>query len=1270
MSHNSAVLSILEKIASKDKDFRYMATSDLLNELQKDSFKVDGELEKKLSSALLTQLEDTSGDISGLAVKCLGLLVRRVSDMRIEDLSKALCDKVLNVKAKDQQRDIASIGLKTVIAEIPVLSTSTISNQVTTIITSKMLEGAGNKDNMDVVSEALDILTDLLSRFGGLVPAEHARIKECTLGYLGDVKVMLRKRAMSCLAAVSVHLNDALLEGVVTEILAQLASGKGLKADVVRLYIQAIGNISRSVGYRFGRHLPSAVPLIISHCEKAGEGDEELKEICLQAIDGFLQRCPLDSRTHLNTLLGVSLKYLKHDPNFVDDDMNEDEGGDGGDDDEDGDNEDDEEEEDYSDDEDISWKVRRAASKCLTAAVQAYPDAVSELYRQIAETLVARFKEREENVLNDIFSAYVTLSQQVASASRALPEADPASPLSLLRSDAPSTLKICARILSKSKSAKTRIGVLSVLHQLVDQLPASVADHAALLIPGVVNALNDKSGNSNLKIEALQFLRLLLASSSPLKFQTHIKAVSQVVCASAGERYYKVGGSAGERYYKVGGSAGESYYKVSAEALRVCEQLVVVLAPDAGSRVTQTLQPLIKPLFDAVMLRLSAQDQDQEVKEAAITAMSKFVALLADEISAEVPKVLQVFLERLRNEVTRLPTVRALATICSSVRTAADVSLILEPVVAELTSFLRKANRVLRQATLLSLEVLVQKYGQSMDVAGLVAAVDECVPIVADSELPLASLSLRFLVAVLEKQPSVASTVAEKVLPQAITLVKSPLLQGSALGSLQAFFLALGTAAGAGSETLMSKLLEAGTTRKAGKQAQHSIAQCVAVLCCSSSAGDSEVAKTVSGLLQRLSSGGATGGGVTGGAGQRLALLCLGEIGKRKDLSGMTQVESTIIASLASDIEDIKGAASVAYGGIVCGNVQKYLPSLLSAISASAGTPKRQYLLVQALGEVLGSGSSNSATISSGDLTQVLQLLLGNCDGEEECRTVVAECLGKLTLLHPTEVLKELQARVVAPSANVRVVVLSAVKASVVERPHPVDSCLASSLITFLSLMSDADRNVRRAAVVALSAVAHQKPSLVASHLSSLLPMLYEQTVVRPEMVRVVDLGPFKHTIDDGLELRKAAFECMDILLTACRPQIDAPTFMQHLESGLQDHYDVKMPSHMLLCRLAASEPSTVLAALERFVPPLEKTLATKVKSDAVKQELDRHEDMIRSCLRAIDALACIPGSATCAPFQAFLGKTVMAPAFKDKYLLLQRERAEADRGADAMDLS
>ena len=57
------------QIASKDKDFRYMATSDLQGELAKDNFRTDGETEKKLCHVILQQLDDISGDISGLAVK-------------------------------------------------------------------------------------------------------------------------------------------------------------------------------------------------------------------------------------------------------------------------------------------------------------------------------------------------------------------------------------------------------------------------------------------------------------------------------------------------------------------------------------------------------------------------------------------------------------------------------------------------------------------------------------------------------------------------------------------------------------------------------------------------------------------------------------------------------------------------------------------------------------------------------------------------------------------------------------------------------------------------------------------------------------------------------------------------------------------------------------------------------------------------------------------------------------------------------------------------
>lgn len=77
----------------------------------------------------------------------------------------------------------------------------------------------------------------------------------------------------------------------------------------------------------------------------------------------------------------------------------------------------------------------------------------------------------------------------------------------------------------------------------------------------------------------------------------------------------------------------------------------------------------------------------------------------------------------------------------------------------------------------------------------------------------------------------------------------------------------------------------------------------------------------------------------------------------------------------------------------------------------------------------------------------------------------------------------------------------------------------------------------------------------------------------------MVDLGPFKHTIDDGLEIRKTSFECMDTLLDACLDRIDPSRFINpYLVSGLGDHADVKMPCHLILSKLAVTCGPAVVA--------------------------------------------------------------------------------------------
>ncbi|XP_037680733.1 cullin-associated NEDD8-dissociated protein 2-like [Choloepus didactylus] len=89
-------------------------------------------------------------------------------------------------------------------------------------------------------------------------------------------------------------------------------------------------------------------------------------------------------------------------------------------------------------------------------------------------------------------------------------------------------------------------------------------------------------------------------------------------------------------------------------------------------------------------------------------------------------------------------------------------------------------------------------------------------------------------------------------------------------------------------------------------------------------------------------------------------------------------------------------------------------------------------------------------------------------------------------------------------------------------------------------------------------------------------------------------MGPFKHTVDDGLDVRKAAFECMYSLLESCLGQLDICEFLNHVEDGLKDHYDIRMLTFIMLARLATLCPAPVLQRVDRLIEPLRATCTTK----------------------------------------------------------------------------
>jgi hypothetical protein len=138
-----------------------------------------------------------------------------------------------------------------------------------------------------------------------------------------------------------------------------------------------------------------------------------------------------------------------------------------------------------------------------------------------------------------------------------------------------------------------------------------------------------------------------------------------------------------------------------------------------------------------------------------------------------------------------------------------------------------------------------------------------------------------------------------------------------------------------------------------------------------------------------------------------------------------------------------------------------------------------------------------------------------------------AVSLGKLALLQASVVVPQLALLLSAESVEARATSVAALRASIVERSHAVDPFLAALVPNVLLLLKDSGIGVRKATLLFFHYAAHAKPSLVAPHVAAHLDALYGEAKIKPELIREVDLGPFKHKVDDGLELRKAAYECM-----------------------------------------------------------------------------------------------------------------------------------------------
>ncbi|KAL2870676.1 putative cullin binding protein CanA [Aspergillus lucknowensis] len=979
---------------------------------------------------------------------------------------------------------------------------------------------------------------------------------------------------------------------------------------------------------------------------------DELQETALVTLEALISSCSTQMQPYLPNTIRSVLRCLKYDPNVAELEEDEEMGGtqdDGSADDateepdtEDDDFEDFEEEGGYSDIDDMSWKVRRCAAKLLYTVISTYgrgralDDA--SLYQQIAPALITRFtKEREESVKLELVSTMDALVRKTGEGSMIItsngflesvgsgsknsrkrrrqdsdasmidfepsmgsssavgtPLAAPSPPESGAQSGLANALAVIIRSLVKmwkQASIPLKQAIIVLLKSLALVRYGGLADHLQQIEDPIADVLKSSlSGGSSAPVGAS-------ASAGTLQIET-LSLIGAIAETHASDALlpFLIALIPG-----VIGAVNDRNYKVSSEALAAVEQIVKALTPPRVAVASQDLASQLERLYHVIHSRITDTSADLEVRQRAIHVLGVLLARSSGQqgsafLSLQLrSRGLSTLVERLKNETTRLSTIRAIddvAVLCSR-KDDAESSWVQE-VTAELGAQLRKSDRVLRSASLETLRSLAMNANTRVHYDGATMRnLEDClIPLISVEDFHLLAPSLIILAKLI---PGNAQLLVNDSLVSAICSIVCTTLAGTVLKALLFLVRVIGEE-NSGS-TLMQRLL-----RDVGINGDTSVVgRAIGTLLVH---GGSKLGVRMEDFLSELQT-------VDDAPRQCLALAILGESGLRMGASCPLTAD-VFIPHFNSKSEKVRLAAATALGNAAAGNVKAYLPTILGGLEKSRG---QSYLLLHSVKELLQHPEMIRPDVapSAAKLWQALLVV----SEEEDNRAVGAECVGRLALVDPTAYIPHFQDYLSNSDPSIRSVVISAFRYTLSDSRDTYNDVLRPLIVPLLvNMLSDRDLGNHRLALTTLNSAIHNKMSLILPHLGELLPAVLGDTQIKPELIREVQMGPFKHKVDDGLELRKSAYETIYAALDTSFSLSHLSELFQRILAGLDDEQDIRTICNLMTSKLIVLAPEETRRHLDALSERYTAVLSFKPKDNAVKQELEKAQEASMGVLK------------------------------------------------------
>ena len=138
--------------------------------------------------------------------------------------------------------------------------------------------------------------------------------------------------------------------------------------------------------------------------------------------------------------------------------------------------------------------------------------------------------------------------------------------------------------------------------------------------------------------------------------------------------------------------------------------------------------------------------------------------------------------------------------------------------------------------------------------------------------------------------------------------------------------------------------------------------------------------------------------------------------------------------------------------------------------------------------------------------------------------------------------------------------------------------------------------------------------------MANIQKVTFSETTIKPELISEVDLGPFKHKVDEGIPIRKAAYAVIDTLVEKIPDRVEINQIVDVVTKGLDDPAE----ECMILClhilgRLITWAPTVVISNLDPLVESFEKQFQKNLKLISNTQSSEKAQNIMRAILRVVE---------------------------------------------------